>query len=620
MSPWRFYLRLMRAALAVAVPLACNPILVAQTPARPNIVFILMDDLGWADLGCTGSTFHQTPHLDRMAREGMRFTSAYAAGPVCSPSRAALLTGQAPARLHLTDWLPGRGDRPDQKLQRPLIATNLPAGIDSLAKVLKAAGYRTAHIGKWHLGGSGSLPADHGFEQNVAGDHRGTPLSYFAPYQKAADIMPGLEKAADGEYLTDRLTSDAVSFLRNSRRQPFFLYLPHYAVHIPLAAKSNLVAKYRVKPPAGATQTNAIYAAMVESMDESVGRILQTLSELGLDEKTLVVFTSDNGGLSVREGPNTPATSNAPLRAGKGYLYEGGLRVPLLVRWPGVIPAGRVASAPVITTDWMPTLLELAGVPGPTNSGDGVSLANLLKGGPAPQRDTLFWHYPHYSNQGGKPGGAVRSGDWKLIEHYESGYLELFNLAEDPGETTNRAGAFPDRANALAKSLAEWRRTIGAEMMSTNRDCLPVPIAQRPDGFVVLPAHEVTIHGANVRYEPPAHKNTVGYWTKATDWVSWDFVIRRPGRFTVELLQGCGKGSGGSEVEVSVDDQRLDFVVLDTGHFQNFVAREIGTLTFPRPGTYTITVKPKRKPGLAVMDLRQVVLKPDRSAGIPAGE
>lgn len=584
----------------------------AADPVRPNFVFILVDDLGWADIGCNGSVYHRTPHVDQLAREGLRFTSAYAAGPVCSPTRAALLTGQAPARLHLTDWLPGRPDRPDQKLRRPRLRNELPAGVTTVAEALRAAGYRTAHIGKWHLGGTNSRPQDHGFALNIAGDHTGTPLSYFAPYRRDGKVMPGLENAPEGEYLPDRLAAEAERFLDGARDQPFFLYLSHYSVHTPLTARRDLLAKYQGAVPQGATQSNAVYAAMVESMDDSVGRVMRKLKDLGLDERTLVIFTSDNGGLSVREGANTPATSNAPWRAGKGYLYEGGLRVPLLARWPGVIARGQWSETPVITTDWLPTLLELAGIqPDRSAPLDGVSLAGvLLKGGPGPVREALFWHYPHYSNQGGKPGGAVRFGDWKLIEHYESGYLELFNLADDASETTNRAGAFPDRANALAKRLADWRRSVGAEMMTTNADYQTVPIAQQADGSVVLAAHEVTIHGATVRYEPPAHKNTIGYWVKPSDWVSWDFNVQRPGTYAVEVLQGCGKGSGGSEVEVAVGAQQLRFTVQDTGHFQNFVPRGIGTVELAQAGRYTLTVKPQTKPGVAVMDLRQVVLRP----------
>jgi arylsulfatase A-like enzyme len=413
----------------------------------PNIVLILADDLGWSDLGCQGSEFYRTPNIDRLAREGMRFTQAYAAGPVCSPTRASILTGQHPARLHLTDWLPGRDDRKDQKMKRPALETNLPASALTLAEALKSAGYVTASIGKWHLGGKGSLPQDHGFDINIAGDHRGSPASYFAPFGKGDKVMPGLEQAPPGEYLTDRLTTEAEKFIESSRGKPFFLYLAHYAPHIPLAAKSNVVAKFRAAIKPGATHTNALYAAMLESIDESVGSIVRKLQDLELTTNTVILFTSDNGGLSVREGPNTPATSNLPLRAGKGHLYEGGIRVPLIVRWPGMVPAGTTEPTPVTSCDLYPTLLNLAGVKSPEDSAiDGVSLASLLKRSGSFARDPLFWHYPHYSNQGGKPGGAIRDGDLKLIEFYESGYLELYNLADDPGETNNLAGSQPQIA------------------------------------------------------------------------------------------------------------------------------------------------------------------------------
>jgi arylsulfatase A-like enzyme len=583
-------------------------------PRPPNIVFILIDDLGWADLGCYGSKFYQTPNVDRLAREGMRFTQAYAAAPICSPTRASILTGKYPARLHLTDWLPGRGDRPDQKLKRPGIVTNLPASEIALAEALKSAGYVTAHIGKWHLGGKGSLPQDHGFDVNIAGDESGTALSYFGPYKKGDVIVPGLEDTRPGEYLTDRLTSEAVHFIEVNRAKPFFLYLAHYAVHIPLTAKTNVVEKYLRAAKSDSAQTNAIYAAMIESVDQSVGRILRQLDALSLSDHTVFVFTSDNGGLNVREGPATPSTSNAPLRAGKGYLYEGGLRVPLIVRWPGVVAAGKVSDAIVSSIDFYSTLLELAGVGVPDLERlDGASFVQALKGGESSPGRTLYWHYPHYSNQGGKPGGAIRQGNLKLIESYESGYLELYNLKEDVGETNDLAAVLPEAANALAKQLADWRRAVGAQMMTTNLEYEPVPLSQSADGSVTLSARDVTIHGTTVRYEPPAHKNTIGYWTRVGDWVSWDFAVTNAGWFSVTVLQGCGKGSGGSEVEVSVGDQKLRFVVQETGHFQNFVSREIGRLRFVNPGRYTLAVKPLTKPGVAVMDLRQVTLLPARN-------
>jgi len=594
--------------------LLCVLGVVCRAPAAdqpPNFVLILTDDLGWRDLGCQGSDFYQTPNIDRLAREGMRFTQAYAAGPVCSPTRASIMTGQHPARLRLTDWLPGRGDRKDQKMNRPALETNLPASAVTLAEALKSAGYVTAAIGKWHLGGKGSLPQDHGFDRNIAGDHRGSPASYFAPFGNGDKAMPGLEQAPAGEYLTDRLTIEAEKFIESSREKPFFLYLAHFAPHIPLSAKSNLVAKYRAAIQPGSTHTNALYAAMLESIDDSVGRILRKLDELNLTDNTLVVFTSDNGGLSVREGPNTPATSNAPLRAGKGHLYEGGIRVPLIVRWKGTVPGATTESTPVTSCDLYPTLVGLAGAGSAGDTAlDGVSLAPLLKRTGPLNRDPFFWHYPHYSNQGGKPGGAIRDVDFKLIESYEGGYLELYNLADDPGETNNIAGAQPQRANELAKKLADWRRRIHAEMMTTNAAYEPVPIPPSADGTVVLPAHEATLHGSTLRYEPPAHKNTLGYWTKKEDWVSWEFTVAKPGKFSVEVLQGCGKGSGGADVEVSVGAEQLSFVVEDTGHFQNFVPRNIGTVSLTTTGPHMLAVKPKTKPGVAVMDLRRVRLQP----------
>lgn len=448
--------------------LACSSYAQAPKANRPpNIVLILIDDFGWADLGCYGSTFHQTPNVDALAKRGVRFTNAYAAASICSPTRASLMTGKAPARLHLTDWLPGRPDRPDQKLARPVIEQQLPLSEVTLAEALKQRGYVTGHIGKWHLGGVGFSPREQGFDVNIAGDHTGTPRSYFAPFENKDGKMGGLEQSQPGEYLTDRLTAEAEKFIDQHRAQPFFLYLPHYTVHIPLKAKAELIAKYEKLAQPGAQHSNALYAAMIESMDESVGRIVRKLEALNLLDNTLVIFTSDNGGLSVKEGPNTPATNNAPLRTGKGYLYEGGLRVPLIIAGPGAGKAGRTVAAPVISTDLYPTMLELAGVQRPVDL-DGVSLASLLKTGRAPRREALYWHYPHYSNQGGKPGGATRVGDWKLIEFYEDNHTELYNLRQDVSETTDLAAKFPARAQAMRAQLARWRKQVGAQMMTPN--------------------------------------------------------------------------------------------------------------------------------------------------------
>lgn len=593
----------------------CAAGLAQAAPAKPNVILIVVDDLGWADLGCSGSSFYRTVHIDRLASEGMRFTDAYAAGPVCSPTRASLLTGKHPARLQLTDWLPGRQDRPSQKLLKPEIQRHLPLQEVTLADALREAGYATAAIGKWHLGGRGFLPEDQGFDLNVAGDDTGTPLSYLAPFRSGARVMPGLEQSREGEYLTDRLTEEAERFIAAHQDRPFFLYLSHYAVHTPMVAKADRVREFQSLSPSGA-QTNAIYAAMIESVDESVGRIVQKLRDLNLADKTALFFTSDNGGLSVREGPNTPATSNAPLRAGKGYLYEGGIRVPLIVRWPGQVRPGSLERTPVCSTDFFPTILALAGITG-SASPDGEDLLPLLREeGPLAPR-SLFWHYPHYSNQGGDPCGAVREGDFKLIQFYEDGRLELFKLNEDPAESRDLAAVLPEKAAALRRRLQAWRRAQGAQMMEPNPDYIPPAsgsnhrrVPQMADGRIILHARDARVHGTTLRYEPEPHKNTLGYWTRREDWASWDFYVNEPGLFSVRVMQGCGKGSGGSEVDFSVGDQVLAMTVEETGGFQSFVVRDVGQVELAGPGNYTLAVRARSKPGLAVMDLRSVTLRP----------
>jgi arylsulfatase A len=578
----------------------------AADTGRTNVVVILADDLGGKDLGCYGSTYYRTPHLDRLAADGVRFTNAYAACPVCSPSRAALLTGKNPARLHLTDWLPGRPDRPDQKLLRPAFNKALPVGETTIADVLSGTGYATAHFGKWHLGGGESDPRKRGFGVSIGGDNTGAQATYFAPFRGPnGRFLPGLEKAADGEYLTDRLTTEAIHFIEQNRDRPFFVYLAHNAPHIPLQAKPEIVAKYRSDGPPGA-QNNPLYAAMIESLDDGVGRILRKLDELNLSERTAVIFNSDNGGLSILEGPNTPATSNAPFREAKGFVYEGGIRVPLIVRWPGITRPGTVSDEPVSGIDLFPTLVDLCGVKSPAKV-DGTSIRPALTGGTLPARD-LFWHYPHYSNQGGRPGAAMRAGSLKLIEHYEDGRYELYDLARDVGETHNLVAERPQEAKSLADRLDAWRRSVGAQMMKPNPAYVPNP--QAADGVVTLPSRTAEIHGIQVRYEPVPHKNTLGFWTRVEDEVSWEFTLTRPGVFSVGALQGCGKGQGGSKVEFDFGSQKLRMIVEDTGGFQNFKDHPIGTVTFDKAGRYTLTVRPIRKAGAAVMDLREVTLRP----------
>lgn len=577
----------------------------ASEPARPNVVLIVADDLGWADLGCYGSTYHKTPHLDRLASEGVRFTQAYAAAPICSPTRAALMTGKYPARLGITDWLPGRPDRPDQKLKRPELVTELPAAEVTLAAAFKQAGHVTGHIGKWHLGGKGAGPTDRGFDVNVGGDQAGSPLSYFAPFQnKDGRVIPGLGEAPEGEYLTDRLAAEAEKFLDANKGKPFFLYLPHYAPHIPMRARADLIAKYKPGDSPG-RQGNPVYAAMLESLDEAVGRVLKKLADLKLADNTIVVFTSDNGGLCTLEGPNTPPTINAPLREGKGFLYEGGLRVPLILRWPGVTKPG-TNPLPVWSGDLYSTLLDACGVKS-DGKPDGGSLVPVLKGGTIAST-ALYWHYPHYSNQGGKPGGAIRLGDYKLVEFFENGRRELFDLKADPGENRNLAADKPDVVKQLADKLADWRTKVGAKMPTPNPDYVPNPPAK--DGTILLHSRTAEVHGVMLRYEPLPHKTTLGYWVNKDDWASWEFTVGAPGTFTVEVLQGCGKGQGGSEVEVVVGEQAFKFTVEDTGHFQNFKAREVGTVKIDKAGRHTLTIRPKTKAAAAVMDVRQVTLKP----------
>ncbi len=445
----------------------------ASPPAaatRPNVVFLLIDDLGWTDLGCFGSKFYETPHLDRLASEGMRFTNGYAACTVCSPTRAAIMSGHYPARLHLTDWIAGHV-RKNAKLRIPDWTKYLPLEEVTVAEALKPAGYTCGHVGKWHLGDEPYYPQHQGFDLNIAGDKWGQPAAYFWPYANKARRTP-LSGGKAGEYLTDRLTDEAIRFIRQNKDRPFFLYFAHYAVHTPLQAKQELVAKYQDKLASGeGAQRCPVYAAMIESVDQSVGRIVDTLRQLDLDQRTLIVFTSDNGGLTLPACRRVPVTSNAPLRAGKGSAYEGGVRVPLIVRWPGVVQPGSVSDTPVISTDFYPTILQCAGVPAdPKDPLDGESLLPLLRQTGSLARDAIFWHYPHYHPGGATPYGAVRQGDFRLVEFYEDNHVELYNLRRDVGETQDLASAQPEKAQALRRLLHRWRDAVGAQMPAPNPD------------------------------------------------------------------------------------------------------------------------------------------------------
>ncbi|MES2692410.1 MAG: sulfatase [Verrucomicrobiota bacterium] len=433
----------------------------AATPEQKlNVVLILADDLGWTDLGCFGSDLYQTPNLDRLAREGMRFTQAYSACTVCSPTRASLLSGKYPARVRVTDWIPGRPPA-NPKLLVPDWTKYLPHEEVTLAEAFKAAGYRTASIGKWHLGPETHWPTTQGFEVNIAGTEAGSPLSgFFAPWKIAT-----LPEGAEGDYLTDRMGMEAAKYVKENAAKPFFLYLPHFAVHTPIQGPKDLVAKYEKLVQPGMRHTNAKYAAMVESMDTAIGRVLTALEEQKILDRTVIVFTSDNGG-------HLPTTTNVPLRVGKGSCYEGGTRVPLIVRWPGGAAPGGESAVPVITPDLYPTLLALTGVPKPpAQQLDGENLEPLLRRRGGLKRDAIFWHYPHYQlyQQGGTvPYGAIRAGDFKLIEFFDGRASELYNLRDDLSEKTDLAAKMPDKVRELHGRLTQWQRDVGAQLPARN--------------------------------------------------------------------------------------------------------------------------------------------------------
>ena len=453
--------------LALILFLAATRLLCAAE-AKPNIVFLLVDDLGWGDFGCYGAEFYETPHIDKLAAKGMRFTNAYAACTVCSPSRAAILAGQYPARLHLTDWIAGHNN-PKAKLKIPDWKMKLDHERVLMPEALKEAGYDTGFFGKWHLMPNGQpdmqehYPTDHGFDINVGGREWGQPKGpgkYFSPFG-----MPGLDDGKPGDFLTDKLTDAAVDFIgANAGKKPFLLYFSYYTLHSPLMAPPALVEKYTRKAE-GFENTknellNPVRAGMVECLDNSVGRLVAKLEELGIADNTIIVLTGDNGG-------DYQETSGG-LRDYKGWSHEGGVREPLIANWPGKIEKGATRDEMVIGMDFYPTFLDLAGLePLPEEHKDGISLAPLLTGeGKAPERDTLFWHYPHYHRT--KPYGAIREGDWKLIEFFEDGNLELFDLKNDPTERNNLAKDKPEKAADLYEKLKEWRVSVNAQMMTPN--------------------------------------------------------------------------------------------------------------------------------------------------------
>ncbi len=617
----------MKRVLSPLIFLFCVFVARSAFAEKPNIVVLLADDLGINDLGSYGRSEHRTPHLDRLATEGKRFTCAYAPAAVCSPTRAALLTGLHPARLQITSFLPGRIDWPGHRLIQPTMPTGLQNDAETVAEKLKKVGYATACVGKWHLGGRPPQdPGSRGFDKVFAGK---------------PNTQPSDAEGGKGEF---GQAAKAIEFLQENAATPFFLYLAFDNPHVPLNAQPERVA-------ANSKAFNPVYAAMVETLDVAVGRVLAKIDSLGIREKTLVVFCSDNGGLHVLELPTTattPATHNTPFRAGKGFLYEGGIREPLLVRWPGRIDPG-VVHAPVVLADLVPTLLEIAGAESAQRS-DFRSIGSMLLQGRDMDERPLFWHMPNYTNQGGRPSGAVREGDWKLIEHFEDGSLELFNLRADPSEQTDMAASDPARVAAMRGKLEAWRRSVGASMPRGNPDYQPrlwracyesfdaSRVAVRPtagemaplmtgwreamdganpkrlaaavnqaapSGLVLLEAKDAQVVGEKLRYENQPQKDTLGFWVNPTDYAQWKCSVPQAGRYAIEVLQGCVKG--GSTVDVQVGGQSVRFTVEDTGHFQRFVPRRVGHLELSA-GDTTVVVRPSEKKGGAVMDLRRVTL------------
>lgn len=441
-----------------------------------NILLIHVDDLGWADIGVLGSDFYDTPNIDRMASEGMLFTQSYAAAAICSPSRAALMTGKYPTRTGITDWIyarfQGKGttgfpgeyaENPDKPLRTPKNQGFLPLEELTIAERMKTEGYTTFHVGKWHLGEEGMYPESQGFDLNFGGNDLGQPPSYFDPYQPATPIpfyeLRNVSPRSEGEFLTDREGDELVKFIQN-QNQKFFIHWAPYAVHTPIMGPEDLIKKYKEKKPG--RQKNPVYAALVENLDQNIGKVLTELERLKLTEKTLVIFTSDNGGLI--GNPSNPITDNRPLRSQKGYPYEGGIRVPTIVKWPGKVLAGEKSDLPIVTMDWIPTILAYL-EQDPNQQGlDGISLVSILSGEKLLSSRDLFWHFPHYRGSDVVPYSIVRSGDYKMIHYFDGGQDELYDLRNDLGETENLVGQLPFVAAQLKSKLENWWKETGARL------------------------------------------------------------------------------------------------------------------------------------------------------------
>ncbi len=453
----------------------------SDKPAAPlNVLFVLVDDWGWTDAGCLGSDLYETPNIDRLAATGVRFTDAYSACTVCSPTRAAVMTGMYPARTRVTDWIPGHG-RPKAPLRIPDWTQRLELSYTTMAEALGAVGYRTAHVGKWHLSSINEVgqrdfwPERQGFDVNIGGTKWGAPGSYFWPYSRPGRPMWNMPPGQEGDYLTDALTDNVLTILKTWKDEPFFIYLPFYTVHTPIQGKADLISSYRAKVKPGMRHTDPEYAAMVASLDKNLGRILDQLDALGLTDRTAIFLTGDNGGLESRRsgGP----TNNDPLREGKGSSYEGGVRVPGIVRVPGLTPTGVVSDEPILSIDYYPTILKLTGAPGVEEHNDevdGLDLGPVLADPEVElDRDALYWHYPHYHPGGAVPHSAIRMRDWRLVEFHNGMRVELYNLQEDLGETQDLAEERPEVRDRLRDRLHAWRERLDAQMPTPNPDYKP---------------------------------------------------------------------------------------------------------------------------------------------------